>query len=149
MGRKRKRLPVRSQRGMRKVLDELRGLMDAPRWRELRRRLGEPPKLNAELQQQLRKATELESVRMVDELLLGLLKDREDASAPTKQKGRAGRPRRLTAEQIAAGIRLLKDRPGLQAKASYDLLRRELVTSASDSALWRGIVSKARQNSRT
>jgi hypothetical protein len=153
MGRKRKvpptPIPHPAQEGIRRVSEQLRKLQNSPRWRELREHsagLTEPKR--AELQEQLRKASELPSVRKVGKMLRGLKPDDEPRPAQNK-KGRGGRPPILTKDQITEGIRLTREHPSLKVEATCELLRQKLHTKASNTVLWERIIGPGRQNSGT
>jgi hypothetical protein len=112
---------------MRGLREQLRKFSDSPAVQKLRER---------------REFEESPTAREVRELLQRFQKI-EAEQAPRKRRP-GGRPRALTAAQIAAGISLLSHRPKMQVKAAYALLRQELKldASVSDSALYRGVVSK-------
>jgi hypothetical protein len=141
-------IPHPAQEGIRRVSERLHKLQNSPLVRELRDRGPVTESKRAELQEQLRKASELPSVRKVGEMLRRLKSDDEPLPAPNK-KGRGGRPPILTKEQITEGIRLTREDPDLKVEATCVLLRQKLHTKASNSTLWNHIIGPARQNSGT
>jgi hypothetical protein len=60
-------------------------------------------------------------------------------SPQPKPKRMGGRPRGLTDDQVASGIRYLRDHPKQTMKVAFPALRKLLKTSASDSVLRRDI----------
>jgi hypothetical protein len=153
MGRKRKvpptPIPHPVKAGIRQVSEKLRMNQNSARWRELiEHGPGLTESKRAELREQLRKASKLPSVRKVGEMLRRLESDDEPLPAPNK-KGRGGRPRILTEEQITEGIRLAREHSDLKVEATCELLRLKLHTKASNTVLWEHIIGPTRQNSGT
>jgi hypothetical protein len=165
MGRKRKQAPPRSRpskrRGVNKLLREFLESPEGQRWRECNQQLQhyrESPegKRWREASEQLRKFADSPAwqelrrfeasptLRALRELKHELREiEAEEHPSPHVQ---AGRPLKLTQDEIKVGICLLSGRPRMLTKQACDLLRRKLKrdsSSVSDSTLYRKIISKA------
>jgi hypothetical protein len=130
---------------MRRTRDQLQKLSNSPLLHELRLH---PPKSNAELQEQIRKFSESTSVQKVGELLRGFADKPEEETPPPKRRKRsagAGRPHKLTNEEVERGIELLLSHQTLAPKVAFEVLRKAGIgRNVNDATLSRRITNVAR-----